>query len=387
MALANEVLERYAALVDADKTAFLEDLAAQFDPDPQEIVRAAIAHAHQDSAATLEALVDVVEPPRRELIRRLNQAPGGTAQLVRLREDLLERLATTPELARIDTDLRHLLTSWFNRGFLVLKPITWSTSARVLERIIDYEAVHEIGDWDELRRRLEPPDRRCYAFEHPAMPGEPLVFVEVALTRGTPDSIANVLAPEREQLVPDEANTAVFYSISNCQRGLRGVSFGHFLIKQVVRELARDHPGIVSFVTLSPAPGFSDWLRERVAAGDEAATELTSVVAAGAWLEDPDESDRHAELVELLAARYFTEARRPDGAPLDPVARFHLGNGATLERLHPQANLAEAGISDSVGLMVNYRYDLEQIEDNHEAYVRGEIRSSAEITPIVPSAP
>ena len=379
VALAAEILDQYAVLADADKAMFLGELADRFDPDPQAIVRAAIAHAHHGSAATLAELLDAVEPPRQELFRRLNQAPGATAHLVRLREDLMDLLPTNAELARIDNDLRHLLNSWFNRGFLVLESMTWSTSARVLERIIDYEAVHEIGDWDELRRRLEPPDRRCYAFLHPAMPDEPLVFVEVALTRGIPDSITSVLAREREPLAAEEADTAVFYSISNCQRGLRGVSFGHFLIKQVARDLARDHPGLTTFVTLSPVPELSSWIEQQAAAGDDSAAELVRLIADEAWLTDPDAADRHTELVNLLGARFFLQAKRSDGAPLDPVARFHLGNGAVLEQLHPRANLTAAGISDSVGLMVNYRYDLDAIEENHEAYTRGEIRTSPQI--------
>lgn len=368
VALASDILARYRGL-DADgRRSFFHEVAVHFDPDAAQITAAAARFAAEGSASALAALTSIVEPPRQELFRRLNQAPGGTAALVTMRTEVLDLLSDEPELQRIDDDFRHLLSSWFNRGFLTMQPVTWSSPASVLEKIIDYEAVHEIADWSELRRRLQPEDRRCYAFFHPAMPGEPLVFVEVALTRETPDSIAEVLSEKRSALIAEDADTAVFYSISNCQEGLRGVSFGHFLIKQVASDLARDLPNLRTFVTLSPAPRFSSWLKQEAAHGNRKAADLLDVVSLEDWQDDGESVERHAELTSHLAAVYFLEAKREDGCPIDPVARFHLGNGAQLERINPQANLSPTGLADSAGAMVNYRYDLARIEQNHEAY-------------------
>ncbi len=368
VALAAVIIDRFASLSPHDTLQFFQDLASEFDPDPQLISAAATRYALEGSADALAELGRVVEPPRQELLRRLNQAPDGTAALVRMRSRLLDLLRDHPDLRRIDDDFKHLLRSWFNRGFLVLQPITWSTPADILEKIIDYEAVHEIEDWDELRRRLLPSDRRCFAFFHPAMPREPLVFVEVALTKGVPESITRLLDDEREPIAAEAADTAVFYSISNCQVGLRGVSFGHFLIKQVAADLANDLTGLDTFVTLSPVPGFAAWLEPRAAEGDDAATELFELLEVSGWVDDPARRERHAELAVALAASYFLDAKRPDGSPIDPVARFHLGNGALLDRINPQANLTPTGLERSAGMMVNYRYDLERIEEHHEAY-------------------
>ncbi len=377
VALATVVLERYAELDDDDKVRFYFDLVREFDPDPALITEAARRFAEDPSDEALAELNDVVEPPRQELLRRLNQAPGGTVALVHMRADLLSHIRSEPDLARIDADFRHLLRSWFNRGFLVMQPITWSSPADVLEKIIDYEAVHEIANWSELRRRLQPSDRRCFAFFHPAMPGEPLVFVEVALTKGTPDTIAQLLDDQHEPLAAADTDTAVFYSISNCQVGLTGVSFGHFLIKQVASDLARDLPNLETFITLSPAPEFAPWLGVRAEAGDAEATELLKLVASDDWDRDTANRERHAELTHSLAATYFLHAKRGDGSPLDPVARFHLGNGAVLEQIHPQADLSSTGIRRSAGMMVNYRYDLDRIEENHEAFAtQREVRAS-----------
>ncbi len=368
VALAAVILDRFAVLSPEDTLEFFQALATEFDPDPQVISIAAARYAVDGSADALAELGRVVEPPRQELLRRLNQAPDGTAALVRMRSKLLEHLRGEPDLRRIDDDFKHLLRSWFNRGFLVLQPITWSTPADILEKIIDYEAVHEIEDWDELRRRLLPSDRRCFAFFHPAMPREPLVFVEVALTKGVPESITGLLDDERVSIPAEAADTAVFYSISNCQVGLRGVSFGHFLIKQVVADLTNDLAGLDTFVTLSPVPGFAAWLDQQAAEGDDEATELVELLDVAGWADDAGRRERHAELIVALAASYFLDATRPDGSPIDPVARFHLGNGALLDRINPQANLTPTGLERSAGMMVNYRYDLDRIEEHHEAY-------------------
>jgi malonyl-CoA decarboxylase len=268
----------------------------------------------------------------------------------------------------------HLFSSWFNRGFLVLRRIDWSTPAIILEKIIRYEAVHQIRDWNDLRRRIDPPDRRCYAFFHPALNDEPLIFVEVAFTNGIPRAIAPILSMDGNTLAPESANTAVFYSISNCQRGLSGVSFGSFLIKQVVEEVSREFPRLSNFVTLSPAPGFASWLaRERT--GNNPIL-LPDDLAALSELDKPDwwrdgAAERLQEPLLHAAATYFLSARNRNGGALDPVARFHLGNGARLEQLNVLADLSEKGLAQSHGLMVNYLYDIDDIEKNHEAYAEG----------------
>ncbi len=284
--------------------------------------------------------------------------------------DVIER---RDDLEAVDADFVHLFSSWFNRGFLVLRRIDWSTPAIVLEKIIRYEAVHEINGWPDLRRRIDPPDRRCYAFFHPALVDEPLIFVEVALTPGIADAIGPVLAEERDPLPPGRATTAVFYSISNCQRGLGGVTFGHFLIKQVVEEISREMPRLSNFVTLSPAPGFADWLARERAADQSATLSAEDRLRLAAvdridWWRDEATVEIIREPLLRAAAAYFLGARTPRGVPLDPVARFHLGNGARLEQLDFLADLSAKGLAQSHGLMVNYRYDLDDIEKNHEAY-------------------
>jgi malonyl-CoA decarboxylase len=297
-----------------------------------------------------------------------------------MRRDLLEVPLDDPALAAVDADLRRLLYSWFNRGFLVLRRIDWNTPAAILEKIIRYEAVHAIKSWDDLRRRLAPADRRCFAFFHPSLVDEPLVFVEVALTRDIPEAIGEVLGVPQQDAAASAPTTAVFYSISNCQEGLRGISFGNFLLKQVVEELAREETRLKTFVTLSPAPGFADWLRRAAAAPGDAGVPDQIGAQARAVLgefhasrllepaeEDEEESRPKADLL-ALAAYYFLEAKRSDGKPVDQVARFHLGNGARLERLNWMADPSPKSLAEAFGLMVNYRYDLKEIEKNHEAF-------------------
>jgi len=369
MALAGEILTRYAGLDGDGRLDFFRHLAAAYDPDPRAVSDAAATFAGEASSAALRALYTAVEPPRQELFRRLNMAPGGTARLVGMRADLLALLRANPELQRIEDDFRHLLGSWFNRGFLVLRPIDWQSPAAILEKIIAYEAVHEIDSWDELRRRVKPADRRCFAFFHPSMPGEPLIFVEVALTGDVPGSIQHVLDPNREVLEPERATTAVFYSISNCQAGLAGVSFGAFLIKQVAEDLARVLPGLETFVTLSPAPGFVRWLDADADAEPDGDSALAiAVLEAEGWQADQARAGAARPRIMALAARYFLDAKRADGQPPDPVARFHLGNGAELQAIHWLGDTSPKGLAQSGGIMVNYRYRLDRIEANHEAY-------------------
>jgi malonyl-CoA decarboxylase len=280
------------------------------------------------------------------------------------------------DLSAVDDDFVHLFTSWFNRGFLVLRHIDWSTPAIVLEKIIRYEAVHEISDWDDLRRRIDPHDRRCYAFFHPALVDEPLIFVEVALTRDIPAAIAPILATGRETVEADKMRTATFYSISNCQRGLAGVSFGNFLIKQVVEEVSREMPKLATFVTLSPVTNFAAWLkRERAQENSAALSEpdksVLSALDEPGWWFDTGKAELLRDAVMRAAAWYFLRARDSRGLPVDAVARFHLGNGARLERINWLADTSEKALAQSHGLMVNYLYELDDIEKNHEAFAEG----------------
>jgi len=389
VALAAEILRRYRTLDPSDHAAFFHALADEFGPD-RERVREAISNFGSDSDEAAASEIHFASEPRRhELIRRLNRAPGGTAALVEMRADLLALMNQSPSLAVVDRDFLHLFGSWFNRGFLVLRHIDWSSPATVLEKIIRYEAVHEIGDWDELRRRIDPADRRCYAFFHPQLVDEPLIFVEVALTLAAPTAIAPLLAERRAQLSPEKAKVAAFYSISNCQHGLAGVNFGNFIIKQVVEEIRRELPAIETFVTLSPVPGFRAWLE---AADDPAIAPMKSIALELAtqenWPSAPGVAARLRAVLEPLAAHYLLKTRRPDGRVMDPVARFHLGNGASLERIDWEGDLSPKGLAESYGIMVNYLYDLDEIERNHEAFVnRGQIAASSAVKKLAPAAP
>jgi malonyl-CoA decarboxylase len=375
VALAREILSHYAELTSGPRIAFFEALAKRFGPDHGKLDAAIAVWRANPSDDTATRVHRAAEPRRQELLRRLNLAPGGTAALVRMREHLLDALNRRGDLNVVDNDFVHMFSSWFNRGFLVLRRIDWSTPASVLEKIIRYEAVHQIHDWNDLRHRIDPPDRRCYAFFHPALIDDPLIFVEVALTREIPSAIAPILTLQREVIRPDKASTAVFYSISNCQRGLSGVSFGHFLIKQVAEEIARETPKLSTFVTLSPAPNFAQWLtRERaneqsqvLSASDRAA--LANLETVGWWQAEATR-DPVKEPLTRAAAWYYLHARTRNGSPIDSVARFHLGNGARLERLNWLADTSERAIAQACGLMVNYLYDLEDIEENHEAYAQ-----------------
>ena len=343
--LARSILDRYAVMAPNEKLDFFEFMTDKLEIDPEYVIKALDAFKIDPSKATYQAFAEASEPKRQELARRLNQVPGATGQLVKLRKDLLGMVKDRPKLGPLDVDLKHLFSSWFNRGFLVLRPINWSSPADILEKIIAYEAVHAIHSWDDLRLRLKPTDRRCFGFFHPSMPDEPLIFVEVALTKGIPNSIQELLADERDPINAADADTAVFYSISNCQAGLAGISFGNSLIKQVASDLATDLPGISTFVTLSPIPGLNRWLE-------------TSKLA-----------DVNLGQDKALAAHYLLKAKKPDGMPLDPVARFHLGNGSKVHAVHTQADTSENGLKQSNGTMVNYLYDLSQISQNHEKFV------------------
>jgi malonyl-CoA decarboxylase len=380
-AMAREVLDRYRHLDEAGRLAFFATLARNYGPDRERLAQAIESWRAQPNDDDASDLHFASEPRRQELIRRLNLAPGGTSALVAMRADLLRAMNGHKDLAALDHDVVHLLSSWFNRGFLVLRRIDWSTPANILEQIIRYEAVHEIRDWDDLRRRIDPIDRRCYAFFHPALVDEPLIFVEVALTETIPGAIAPLLAEDRQPVPVDRARTAVFYSISNTQRGLGGISFGSFLIKQVVEELRRELPKLENFVTLSPVPGFVPWLKQAsdVPVTDEDRALLENLDKPD-WFEDAELAGQLRAVLEPLAAYYFLKARTAKGRLIDSVARFHLGNGARLERIDWLGDLSPKGLRESAGIMVNYLYRLEDIERNHEAYAnRDEIAASSAV--------
>ena len=362
LALASEITLGYRELPEPERLSFFEQLAHGFDVDPDAVEAAATRYRDEPTQANLSAVSRAVEAPRQKLFRRLNTAPDGTATLVSMRGHLLEVLKDNRHLEGVDSDLKHLFISWFNKGFLELRRVDWSSPAMVLERIIRYEAVHEINGWDDLRNRLRE-DRRCFAFFHPALRDDPLVFVEIALTDEVPDALAPLLQQERVTGNNNKASTVVFYSISNCHPGLAGISFGNFLIKNVVEELKNEMPGLKTFVTLSPVPGFRRWLLsadiddlvpERLR--EKVKEPLGKVV----------ETDVYETLLRLCA-HYLLNVKSGE-LPRDPVARFHLGNGARLHRIHGGADLSAKGREQSAGIMVNYLYDLDKIEEYHEAY-------------------
>jgi len=351
--LASSIFLSYKKLDEIARVEFFYHLNNQLDIDGEHAVSAALLYSTERTPANYKAMREHTVSKRFTLFQRLNQIPGGTEQLVRMRSELLRNLKSHPELKRTDHDFQYLLRSWFNRGFLVLRNITWDSPATLLEKIIEYEAVHKIDDWEGLRQRLQPHDRRCFAFFHPSMPDEPLIFVEVALTKGIPGNIDDILSHTRATLDDEQIDTATFYSISNCQPGLANVSFGNSLIKQVVRNLSVEFPNIKTYATLSPIPGFARW----AVSLSEPVTNLTQ------------------KDLKSLAAHYLIQEKNKRGQPLDPVARFHLGNGAEVFRLHSQANSSEDAQASAFGMMVNYLYDLDKIPENqirysNESYVR-----------------
>jgi malonyl-CoA decarboxylase len=364
-ALARDALAAYERLDERLKDQFFDMLARHYSPSPDAVGRTAAAYQANPSAENLMELQAVVEPARQELFQRLNMPPGGTAALVEMRRELLGKLEAHPEWRVVDADLMRVLRSWFNRGFLRLERIDWRTSALVLEKLIEYEAVHAIQGWRDLRRRLEG-DRRCFAFFHPQLPDEPIIFIEVALTRGMSAQVQPLLDIRSPLVEPANADCAVFYSITNCQEGLRGISFGNQLVKQVAEDLKREFPHLRRFATLSPIPGFRRWLA-KAPLGDEHRALI-------ARLDDPawhlgDIPEALEKLLMRLCAYYLVQAKK-GVEPLDAVARFHLGNGAALERLNWMGDASEQGMQRSAGMMVNYVYWLSEVERNHERYFR-----------------
>ena len=335
------------ALNDEEFIEFFETLHAKYDLDAEALLRASNEYSKNKTQKNLELIFQASEPQWVKLFKRLNTVSEGTLRLVRLRERIRSLKQASPSLEFFDRSLLKLFKHWFNPSFLVLESIDWSTPANILEKIIAYEAVHEINSWDDLRARLAPDDRRCFAFFHPLMPNEPLIFVEVALSNKIPNTINEIITIDRSVTLNQDINTAVFYSISNCQEGLSGISFGNFLIKQVAHKLKQENDGLDKFVTLSPAPSFVRWLEENSINLD---------------------SDEDMLLKQALI--YLTASDREDGLPNGPVAKFHLGNGAILERINLNADLSSKGLMQSKGVMVNYLYNLDTLEENHELFFK-----------------
>jgi malonyl-CoA decarboxylase len=364
-ALARDALAAYERLDERLRDEFFDMLARHYSPSPDAIGRAAAAYQANPSAESLIELQAVVESARQELFHRLNMPPGGTAALIEMRRQLLGKLKGHPEWRVVDADLMRVLRSWFNRGFLRLERIDWRTSAMVLEKLIQHEAVHAIQGWRDLRRRLER-DRRCFAFFHPQLPDEPIIFIEVALTRGMSAQVHPLVDFRSPVERPENADCAMFYSITNCQEGLRGISFGNQLIKQVAEDLKREFPHLRRFATLSPIPGFRRWLERAPLEGEESA--LVARLDDPAWHVGEIPEALEKQLMRLCA--YYLLHAKQGLEPLDPVARFHLGNGAVLERLNWMSDSSESGMQRAAGMMVNYVYWLTDVERNHERYFR-----------------
>lgn len=371
-ALARDALAAYLGLEPRAREEFFDILARDFSPSPEAIGKAADVYRYDSTPENLIRLQETIETARQELFRRLNTAPGGTGTLVQMRRRLLRGLKKHPDWRAVDADLLHLFRSWFNRGFLRLERIDWRTSALVLEKLIKYEAVHAVQGWGDLRRRLES-DRRCFGFFHPQLPDEPLIFIEVALTRGISAQVQPLLAIETPVAAAAQADCAIFYSITNCQEGLRGISFGNLLVKQVAEELKREFPHLRTFATLSPIPGFRNWLaqaetRVALSMGPDAEQRIALLAAIDkpGW-HSAEVPEALQKLLTRLCAWYLMRAKQ-GAEPLDPVARFHLGNGAALERLNWLGDTSDSGMARSAGMMVNYIYRLDDVERNHERY-------------------
>jgi malonyl-CoA decarboxylase len=385
--MALELISQYQLLDEAQRGVFYTALAEKFNPDPAVVMQAAQAYTKDPSAQSLIALTKATEAPRQELFRRMNRALGGTKAALTMRRELLRLLAKRPDLAALDYDIRHLLSSWFNPGFLKMHQVDWRSPAHVLEKIIQHEAVHAIDGWDDLRRRLQP-DRRCFAFFHQQLPDEPLIFVEVALLSDIPDAIGPLVDKKSLPSVNKKPKVAVFYSISNCEPGLRGVSLGNFLIKRVAEHLKAELPSLNTFVTLSPIPGFIDWLTrgpqlnqidlplttrtrfEHALAALNLANKTWVQRLSDGWTPDKSSADEREALTSLCAVYLIYFATRREGSP---VAKFHLGNGAELHRLNWAADLSKKGLRESAGLMVNYLYDLDAVEENHGHFAQGQV--------------
>ncbi len=398
---AASLAQTYQSLDETGRRDFLIALAG-FDADPEAVASAYDAMRTTDDPATAMAgLRRALEPPRLRLLTQFTSIPNGQKFLVDLRGFLLRIRGDDKRLAALDADLRGLLAAWFDIGFLELQRIDWNSPASLLEKLVDYEAVHAIRSWSDMKNRLDS-DRRCYAFFHPRMPGEPLIFVEVALVKGLSGSVQHLLDEDAPVLDPGAADTAIFYSISNCQTGLAGISFGNFLIKRVVEELSAEFGKLRTFATLSPIPGFRRWLDtalksdeiglltdEEAASlrsampAENGAASLAALVAHAGWWKEPGLRKTAEPVLIRLCARYLlTEANGRRAR--DPVAHFHLSNGARIERLNIVGDSSDKGARESATLMVNYLYDPARIEDYHEDYAgEGKRNASAAVRKLV----
>ena len=355
LVFAEHLLNLIEDLDDNGLKKFLKDLLKNYDIDTKVLLKDVKNYSSNKNTENFEKIRISSEPGWIELFRRLNSSSNGTYRLVKLRERI--RPLNDEDLKTFDLRLLKLFKYWFNPSFLVLEKIDWETPANILEKIIEYEAVHEINSWDDLRARLAPIDRQCFAFFHPLIPNDPLIFVEVALTTGIPKSIQKIINLDRQEIEIEDANTAIFYSISNCHNGLLGISFGNFLIKQVASNLKRELPDLNQFMTLSPLPGFMKWMEEYSPISFERCT---------------DKNCSEDELTKN-AIKYLTHSERDDGMPNDPVSRFHIGNGASLERINLNADTSEKGMTQSYGVMANYLYDLDVVEENHEIFFKNKV--------------
>jgi malonyl-CoA decarboxylase len=383
-ALADEVVQRWNSLSSTRYEAFFAVLATEFSPNDEVVGKAIATYLDKPNPDTLAKLSVASEAPRQELLRRINRTGRGTATLLAMRVALLACMRTRQGLKAVDSDFLHLLSSWFNPGFLRFEPVSWDSSAALLEKIIQHEAVHAIDSWTHLRRRLQS-DRRCYAFFHPQLEGEPLIFVEVALTDAIPPSIAPLIDIKGEVSASTKPKVAVFYSISNCQPGLRGVSLGNFLIKRVAEHLAQELPSLKTYCTLSPVPGFANWF-EHVDTDQLPLVQASHVRTIRQWQAE------HAPLTQsdigLMSETVTTAVQNACAYWLvhgshqhlgDPVARFHLDNGARLERVNVAGDLSKKGIKQSLSVMVNYLYDLDKVESRHEEFVQGTVSHSSQV--------
>jgi malonyl-CoA decarboxylase len=379
-------LQQYQLLSEPLQLRVFEHLDQDFGLDPAKVLEAAERYAAAPTVQTLKNLTSVAEPPRQELLRRLNRAPGGTALIVQMRRQLLRVLPSHPQLAAVEADFFHLLSSWFNPGFLEMQQVDWNSPAQLLEKIIQHEAVHAIDGWDDLRRRLQP-DRRCFAFFHPQLPAEPLIFVEIALVPQMPAAIAPLIEKAAQPVETKHFKVATFYSISNCQPGLRGVSLGNFLIKRVAERLHAEFPSIRTFCTLSPIPGFVRWLDEVNVEAVELKPLQAKLQAALNKLSREKHTDplavSRSERDALLALASIYLILVSPTATGDPVAKFHLGNGARLQRINWAGDLSKNGLRQSFGMMVNYLYDLAEIEEYHQRFLEGNVVHAKRVARLV----
>ena len=380
------LIERYTSL-DGPSRVRVIDLAASFGNDRHAVdaglAAVASSAAAPERAAAERALRDALVPQRSALLRAFNLAPGGVKFLVELRAEMLKSIPVTPARKELEADCKDLLASWFDIGFLEMRRITWDAPASLLERLARYEAVHEIRSWSDLKNRLDV-DRRCFAFFHPAMPDEPLIFVEVALTDRLSGEMPTLLDARAPAADPTQASHAIFYSISNCQRGLEGISFGNALLKRVVEALAAEFRGLRTFATLSPLPNFRRWVESRSPAEKPDETALRAIFYGRRWARDDQLATSLRGPLTELCAHYLLEGKRPNGKVLDPVAHFHLSNGARLERINWLADTTPTRMRESAGMMVNYVYRLDRIDELAQAYADlGRISASPAVTALL----